>query len=78
MGLIHNVRREDLVDDIEHNRYFVVLMAYDFQVLWKQRKHKLLWETRFSIREQGNDFEKVLPAISRYASSISARGPMDA
>ena len=74
MGLIHNVRREDLVDDIEHNRYFVVLMAYDFQVLWKQRKHKLLWETRFSIREQGNDFEKVLPAISRYASQYFGQG----
>ncbi len=74
IGLMHNVRREDLIDDIEHNRYFVVLMAYDFQMLWKQNKHKLLWETRFSIREQGNDFEKVLPAISSYASQYFGQG----
>jgi hypothetical protein len=68
IGIIHNVKREDLIDDIEHNRYFVVLMAYDFQMLWKEKKHKLLWETRFSIREQGNDFRKMLPSMSKYAS----------
>jgi hypothetical protein len=67
-GIIHNVKRDDLIDDIEHNRYFVVMMAYDFQMMWKEKKHKLLWETRFSIREQGNDFARMLPAMSRYAS----------
>jgi hypothetical protein len=68
MGIIHNVKRDDLIDDIEHNRYFVVLMAYDFQMLWKEKKRKLLWETRFSIREQGNDFRKILPSMAQYAS----------
>ncbi len=69
LGLIHNVRRDDLIDDIEHNRYFVVMMAYDFQMMWREKKHKLLWETRFSIREQGNDFAKLLPAMATCASS---------
>jgi len=68
LGLINNVKRDDLIDDIEHNRYFVVLMAYDFQMLWKEKRHKLLWETRFSIREQGNDFRKMLPSMAKYAS----------
>jgi hypothetical protein len=68
MGLIHNIKRDDLIDDIEHSRYFVVLMAYDFQQMWTQKKHKLLWETRFSIREQGTDFRKTLPAMAAYAS----------
>ena len=67
-GLIHQVRRDDLIDDIVQSRYFVVLMAYDFQVLWKEKKHRLLWESRFSIREQGNDFKKLLPAMAKYAS----------
>jgi hypothetical protein len=61
-------RRDDLIAEIEDNRYFVVLMAYDFQMLWKQKKNKLLWETRFSIRERGNDFGKILPAVAQYAS----------
>jgi hypothetical protein len=68
LGIINNVKRDDLIDDIEHNRYFVVLMAYDFQMLWKDKKRKLLWETRFSIREQGNDFRKMLPSMALYAS----------
>jgi hypothetical protein len=68
IGIIHNVKRDDLIEDVEHNRYFVVMMAYDFQMMWKEKKHKLLWETRFSIREQGNDFAKLLPAMATCAS----------
>jgi hypothetical protein len=43
-------------------------MAYDFQKLWKQKQHKLVWETRFSVRQRDTDFAKVLPAMTRYAS----------
>jgi hypothetical protein len=57
-------RRDDLVDELEHDRYFVVVMAYDFQAMWKQKQHKLLWETRFSVRQQGLEFDKQLQAIS--------------
>lgn len=60
--------RTDLYEEIEQSRYFVVLMAYDFQVLWKEKKHRLLWETRFSIRQQHHEFDKELPALADYAS----------
>jgi hypothetical protein len=62
------VEQRDVTDEIEENRYFVVLMAYDFQLLWKEKKHKLLWETRFSINERHNSFDRALPAMARYAS----------
>ena len=61
-------RRRDLIDELEENRYFVVLMAYDFQLQWKQKKHKLLWETRFSIQEHRNDFKLALPTMAQEAS----------
>lgn len=61
-------RRDDLISELEENRYFVVLMAYDYQALWKQKKHSLLWVTRFSIRERGSDFERLLPSMVGYAS----------
>jgi hypothetical protein len=64
---LHQVR-EDIVDDVEENRYFVVLLAYDFQTLWKHKQRKLLWETRFSIRERGHDFGKELGAMAQFAS----------
>jgi hypothetical protein len=65
----HTALREEGDDEraeIEENRYFVVLMAYDFQLLWKQKKHKLLWETRFSINQRHNEFDKTLPAMVQY------------
>ena len=61
-------KRTDLYDEIEQNRYFVVLMAYDYQVLSREKKHRLLWETRFSIRQQHHEFDKELPALADYAS----------
>ncbi len=61
-------KKRDLIGDIALNRYFVVLMAYDFPLLWKEKKHKLLWETRFSLREIGHDFSKEFSAMAQYAS----------
>jgi len=55
-------------DDLLHNRYFVVLMAYDFQLLRKQGEAKLLWNTRFSLRQIGHNFRLNLPAMAQYAS----------
>ena len=66
-GTAFGLDRTDLVTEIEENRYFVVLMAYDFQLLWKEKKHKLLWETRFSISERRNAFDKALPVMAKYA-----------
>ncbi len=59
---------KDEVGEIESNRYFVVLMAYDFQLLWKKKQHKLLWETRFSINEGHNQFDVALPVMAADAS----------
>jgi hypothetical protein len=60
--------RQDVVDEVEESRYYVVLLAYDFQPLWKSKKRKMLWETRFSIREHRNDFNEALVAMAQKAS----------
>jgi hypothetical protein len=65
--------RQDLVREVEESRYFVVLMAYDFQVMWKEKKPKLLWETRYSIRQRDNDFEKQLALMSQAAGKYFGR-----
>ena len=67
-GTAFDVDRKDIEQEIEENRYFVVLMAYDFQLMWKEKKHKLLWETRFSINEQHNEFATALPVMARFAA----------
>ena len=63
-----NLKVKDLYEEIGDNRYFVVLLAYDFQLMWKEKKPKLLWETRFSIRQRGNDFDQTLAPMTEYAS----------
>jgi hypothetical protein len=50
-------------------RYFVILMAYDYRTMKKDQKPKLLWSTRFSIRSPGKSFTKALPEMSKVASS---------
>ena len=61
-------RKQDVVAELEDSRYFVVLMAYDFPLLLKEKKHKLVWETRFSIRQRSNDFERRLASMAQEAA----------
>jgi hypothetical protein len=67
-GTALGLRREDMIAELEEHRYFVVLMAYDFQLMWKAKKHKLLWETRFSIRQRHNNFDDALAGMAKAAS----------
>jgi hypothetical protein len=64
----HDPKMMTLRDEIEQDRYYVVLLAYDYQLGRRQWQHKLLWETRFSIPEPGNDFEKAFPMMATIAS----------
>jgi hypothetical protein len=75
-GLEHSAlgaHRHDLIEDLEYDRYYVVLMAYDFQGILKHKQRKLLWVTRISIRARGNKFGTVLPAMTDYASRYFGR-----
>jgi len=67
-GGLQNTRREELLHELEQQRYFVLLQAFDFQLAHKEKKMKLLWETRFSITRMGNEFRDVVPLVARYAS----------
>jgi hypothetical protein len=58
----------DVMSAIRADRYYVILRAYDFQDLWKQKGTRLLWETRFSLSERRHDFGEELPRMAEYAS----------
>jgi hypothetical protein len=59
--------------ELNEERYFVVLMAYDNQFARKEHKAKLLWVTRLSIRAPGNNFTESLPALSQVGGQIFGR-----
>jgi hypothetical protein len=58
----------DVMSAIEQNRYFILLLAIDYQSAWKKKKVTLLWSTRISLSERHHDFSKELPMMAQYAS----------
>lgn len=50
--------------ELTEERYFVVLVAYDYQFLRQHKKPRLLWITGLSIRSPGNNFPEALPALA--------------
>jgi hypothetical protein len=48
----------DLWDEISDRRYYVVIYAYDFKLLQRDKKLKPLWVTRVSIEAGGNKFDE--------------------
>lgn len=81
LGYIHEVNKrntiaryagagvayDELIEDIEEERYYVIIGAYDMQALL-EGQHRLLWSTRVSIRSQGNRFDQWLPTMFANAS----------
>ena len=49
---------QDLNAELENERYFFVISAYDFPTATKSGQRKLLWATRVSIQAQGNKFNE--------------------
>jgi hypothetical protein len=67
------IGRADMRSELEEDRYFVVLTALDYPKLVKERKSKMLWEVRFSIREHGNAFDKRIDGMAKLASDYFGR-----
>ncbi|HVZ63030.1 MAG TPA: hypothetical protein VG936_00465 [Lacunisphaera sp.] len=62
--------------ELNEERYFVILMAYDNRFLLKEHKAKLLWVTRLSVRSPGNNFTESLPALAQAGGQVFGR-PVD-
>ncbi len=68
---------DDLITDIESERYYVIISAYDFRAVTQRQQSKLLWVTRVSIQARGNRFNErlkdMLAAACRYLGQDSGR-----
>ncbi len=63
--------------ELSEERYFVVLMAYDYQFMMREKKPKLLWVTRLSMRGPGNNFTEALPALALAGAEVFGRSLPD-
>jgi hypothetical protein len=69
-NMMANIRRQvhsATLDAVEDDRYIVILEAFDFQKIWKQKVAVRLWETRFSLSQRHNDFRSDLPRMAQAA-----------
>ena len=69
-----NSDAESHLSDLQEERYFVILVAYDYQKILHGGKTAdgspaPLWELRMNIRANGNNFVEALPAMSAVASN---------
>lgn len=62
-------RFEELIADIEEPRYYVILSAYDFKKTVREKKPKIQWVTRMSMRAPGNSFAEKAAAMIAYSAS---------
>jgi hypothetical protein len=72
-GLSFTSIARDFYNELQSDRYFVVLKAYDFQLARTEKRLKLLWESRFSIIRQASDFQTDLPTMAEFASQTFGR-----
>ena len=57
----------DLRQELKDERYFIILMAFDYQHLRAAKEFKLLWSTRFSVNGIGTNFVEAHHTLSRAA-----------
>lgn len=60
-------------NELNEERYFVILMAYDNRLRTRERKAKLLWVTRLSVRSPGNNFVEALPTLAKVGADVFGR-----
>lgn len=60
-------------EELNEERYFVIVMAYDYQHMQKEHKSKLLWTTRISVRSPGNNFTEAIPALAEAGAKVYGR-----
>lgn len=60
-------------NELNEERYFVILMAYDNQTRLQERRSRLMWVTRLSVRSPGNNFTEALPALARVGAEVFGR-----
>ena len=59
----------ELQSMLEDERYFIVLMAYDWPKLRQEKEYELIWSTRFSLDAIGTNFRDAHLALSRGAAN---------
>lgn len=62
--------RRAVMRDIDQNRYFVMIFAWDYAYYAKTHRRRALWQAKMSLPSQGASLDEALPIL------VSAGGPL--
>jgi hypothetical protein len=51
--------------ELSEERYFVIIMAYDYRAIREEKRRDVLWIARLSVPARGHNFYGALPAMSQ-------------
>ncbi len=71
--IVASLEEQTMRMELAEERYSVVLMAYDYQYMKREKKPKFAWVTRLSIRGPGNNFTEALPALALAGAEVYGR-----
>lgn len=71
--IFSSAEEQTMNEELNEERYFIVIIAYDFQAMQKEHKSRRLWTTRLSVRSPGNKFTEALPMLARAGSDVFGR-----
>lgn len=63
----------DSMERLEESRYWIALVAVDFQLLRREKKTKPLWSVRYNMASRGTSFTKALPQMTQVAAHFFGR-----
>jgi hypothetical protein len=66
-------QHSDLVTALEESRYWVAIVAIDYQLLRTEKRTRPLWSIRYSMRSRGTTFDTALPQMTRVAAHFFGR-----
>ena len=69
-NLMPTAAEQTMNEELNEERYFIILMAYDNLFRKGLHKQRLLWVTRLSVRSPGNNFADSLPAMSKVGADL--------
>ncbi|MEJ1972547.1 MAG: hypothetical protein WDM96_08850 [Lacunisphaera sp.] len=72
-GALRSLAVQDVVKDLEASRYWVAVVALDFEELVQKKNVKALWSVRYSVRSRGTNFPKALPGMTELAAGYFGR-----
>ena len=61
-------QRDRLNHDLDRERYFIVLNAFDYQLMMKKQEVKQLWSCRISTRNLGTNFTQAMHFMNKAAA----------